>query len=102
MSSLEGNVKNLIISNSVAGAYLPYYWLDNPNVHWLLTPEKLPTPALPKRLHLIFYHRVPIYIVNSLLNTVYIVGGQWGTHSYSSSPKHNNEADYFRNGLLSL
>ena len=46
--------QNIIISNSVAGVYLPAYWLDNPNVHWLLKPVQMPTPALPSRLSLIF------------------------------------------------
>ena len=68
---------------------------------------QMSTPDIPKRLSIIFLwaefsQRAPIPIVNILINTVYIVGGLWGTHSYSDSPKNKKETDYFRNGLLSL
>ena len=98
---------NLISSNSVARAYLPEYSLANPNVHQLLTPGQLPTPALPKRHSLIFLweefsQRDPTPIVNPLLNKIFIVGGKWGTHSYSTPPKNNRGTDSFWNRLLSL
>ena len=89
------------------GVYLPVYWLYNPNVHRLLKPGHMPTPALPKRLSLIFLWEEfsqtdPIQIVNPLLDTVCIIGGRWCAHSYFYLPKNNKEADCFLNRLLSL
>ena len=106
-SSLKCKFRNLLSSNSLARAQLPAQWLANPNVHWLITPEKLPTPALPKRLSLIFIwaelsRRARIPIFNILLNTVCIVGGRQGTHSYLPLPKNYKEKVFFRSRLLSL
>ena len=105
-SSLKGKCQNLIISNSVAGEYLPAYWLSNPKLHWLLNPGQLTTTALPKRLYLIFIwqefsQRDPIPIFNPFLNIAFIIGERWVKQSYLASLK-NTETDYFRNGLLSL
>ena len=106
-SSPKCKVRNLKISNSVGCSYLPAYWLSNPKLHQLLTLGKLPTSALPKRLHLIFLweefpRRVPIPIVNILLDTVCIFVWIWIAHSYLDLPKNNKEKDFFRNRLLSL
>ena len=72
-----GKCLNLLSSNVVAGMYFPDWWLANQNLHWLLKPGHLPTPALPKRLSLIFLwaelsRRDPILIVNPLQYTVCI------------------------------
>ena len=61
----------------------------------------MPTPALPKRLSLIFLwaefsRRDAIPIVYSILKTVCIFGRKWGAHSYSTSPKYNKITDKFR------
>ena len=106
-SSLNGKFWNLISSNLVAGVNLPASWLDNRNVHRFLNLERLPTPALPKSISLIFLlaelsWRAPIPIVNPLLYTVCIFGGRWGEHSYLDTPKNNKETDWFWNRLLSL
>ena len=63
--------RNQLSSNSVAEMYLPDRWLENKDVLRLLKPGHLPTPALPKRISLIFlleefYQRAPIPIVNTL------------------------------------
>ena len=50
--SLKRKIQNLLISNSVAGAKLPYSELDNINVHPLLIPGNISTPELPKRISL--------------------------------------------------
>ena len=73
----EGKDQNLIISNSVAGAYLLDYWLESPNVHRLLIPGQLTNPALTNMPYLIFLwteisQRDPIPMVNPLLKIVYI------------------------------
>ena len=101
------NPQNLLSYYSVSGEKLPDSWLDNPNVHRLLMPVQLPTPALPNRLSLIFIwaelsQRAPIPIANPLLDTVCIVGGQWGAHYYSTSLDNNKETYCFRIRLLSL
>ena len=101
-SSPKGKGQNLISSNSVAGAQLPDCWLDNPNVHQLLNPGQLTTPALPKRFSVIFLwaelsQRAPISIINPPLKTVCIFGGRWDAHSYLDSPKNNKKTDNFRN-----
>ena len=93
---------NLISSNSVVGAQLLACWFANPKLHQFLKPGQLPTPALPKRLSLIFSQaNFPrgdsIPIVNTLLNTVRICGGKLGAHSYLASPKNNKETDNFGN-----
>ena len=103
--SPEGKGRNIISSNSVAIMYVSDCWLENKNVHWLLNPGHLPTPALHKRLSLIFLrrkfsHRSPIPIFNTIIYTVCIVGGRWGAHSYLALPE-----DYtidLKIGLLSL
>ena len=69
--SPKGKGQILLSSNSVAEMYLPASRLDNQNVHRLLKPVHLPTPALPKRISLIFLWeelswRDPITIVNPL------------------------------------
>ena len=86
---------------------IPEYWLENPNLHRLITTGKLTTLDLTKRLYLIFLwaelsRRATIPIPNPLLYTVYIVGGWQGAHSYSALLKNNKETDCFRNRLLSL
>ena len=98
----KGKGQKLINSNSVAGAQIPACWLASPNVHWLITLGQLNTPALPKRLSLIFLWaefslRSSIHIVTPLLNTVRIFGGRWDVHSYLSSPTYNKKTDNFRN-----
>ena len=55
MSSQKGKVRNLLSSNSVAGAKLPSSQLDNPNIQWLIIPGQLLTTALTKSLYLFFY-----------------------------------------------
>ena len=107
MSSPKGKFRNLISSNSVAGAQLSAYCLANTNVCRFLTPLQLPTPELPKRLSIIFLRkqfsqRGAIPMVNPLLNIVCIFGRRWDAHSYLSSPKNSKGIDYFQNGLLSL
>ena len=77
MISPKGKYRNLLGSNSVAEMYLPACWLANQNVHQLLNLAHLLTPALSKRLSLIFlrmelYLRDPIPIVNPLIYTVCI------------------------------
>ena len=105
--SPKGKVQNIISSNSVAGKYLPECWFANPNVHRLLNPGKQPTPALLNRLYQIFLlvelsWRDPIPIVNPLLKTVRIFGGQWDEHSYLVSPNNNKKKVTFVIGLFSL
>ena len=106
-SSPKVKGQNLIISNSVAGAYLPACWLANPNAHRLLIITQLPTPALPNRLSLIllleeFSWRSPVPIVNPLLKTVCVFVGKRGAQSYSDSPNDNKIPNNFRNWLLLL
>ena len=106
-SSPKGKGRNLISSNSLDRAQLTAYWLENQNVHRLLNPGQLPTHAVPKRLSLIFLltvfsQRDPIPIVNSIIDTVCIVGGRWVAHYYSPSPKNSKEIDCFQNRLLYL
>ena len=106
-SSSKGKCQKLISSNSVMRAYLSAYWLANPNTHWLLTLGKFPIFALIKRLSLIFiwvefFRKAPIPIFNPLLYTVCIVGGKWGAHSYSDSPKNNKETYFFWNRIIYL
>ena len=107
MSFPKGKGWNLISSNSVAGVYLPAYWLSNTDIHRLLNPGHLPTPALPQRLSLIFLwaefsQRAPIPIFNPLQDTVYIVRGIWSAHSYLALPKNNKGTYWFWNKLISL
>ena len=76
-SSPKGKFRNLLISNSVAEIYFPACWLANQNVHQLLNPGHLTTPALPKRLSLILLwaelsQKDPTPIVNPLQYTVCI------------------------------
>ena len=90
MSFPKGKGRNLISSNSVAGMYLPAYWLANQNVHWLLNIENLPTPALHKRISLIFLWEfspeglLPQYSIHSNIQSVFY-GGQWIAQSYLDS-----------------
>ena len=98
-------VRNLISSNSVAGAYILALLLANPNLHRLLKPVKLPTPVLLKRISLIFLwedfsQRDTIPIVNALLYKFYIFVVWWCAHSYLALLKNNKETDCFRNRLL--
>ena len=95
-SSPKGKGQNLISSNSLGEIYFPDCWLANPNIQRLLTLGHLTTPALPKRISIIFLweefsQRDTIHIVNPLLNTVRSFGGRCGTHSYSDSPKIKRE-----------
>ena len=67
--------------------------MANPKVHQFFIPRQLPTPALYKRLSLIFLwvkfsQRASIPIVNPLLKTVCTFGGRWCAHYYSASPKY--------------
>ena len=100
-SSPKGKDRNLISSNSVMGACFPAYQLANPNVHRLLTQVQLPTPALLKRIYLIFIwqelsQRAPILIFNPLLDIVYIVGGQWGVQYFCLCQKITSKHIAFR------
>ena len=105
--SPKGKGQNPISSNSVAGVYLPAYWLDNPHIQRFLNMWHLRTPELTERLSLIFLwyelpQRDPIPIVNPIPDTVYIFRGQWGAHSYLDSLKIYKGIDCFWNRLLSL
>ena len=106
-SPSKGKSWNLISSNSVADVYLLGYWLANPNVHRLLKTVHLSTPALPRRLSVIFLweelsQRALIPILNTLLDIICIVGGRWGAHSYLALLKNNRVTYLFWNRLLSL
>ena len=81
--SPKGKDQNLLISNSVSEIYLPDCRLYNQKVHRFLNPLHLPTPALTKRLSLIFLweefsRRAPIPIVNPLQYTVCICWSEMG------------------------
>ena len=107
MSSLKGKDRNLLSSNSVAGAQILACWSANPNVHWLLITVQLPTTELHKRLSIIFLwvkfpQRYPIHIFNPLLKTVCVFGGRWGAQYYSAPPEYNKTINNFRNWLSLL
>ena len=73
----KGKDRNLLSSNSEAEIYFPDCLLANQNLHRLLKRGHLPTPALPKRLSLIFLwaelsRNAPIPIVKPLQYTVCI------------------------------
>ena len=100
-SSPKGRGRNLLISNSVAGAKLPASWLANPNVHRLLIPVHLPTPVLPKRLSLSSYGRnflkwilyqYPIHSSNGKL-----FGVRLGAQYYSDSPDNKRMKNHCYN-----
>ena len=100
-SSLKYKGRNLISSNSVAGAQLSACWLANPNIHQLLNPGQITTPVIIMRLYIIFLwtessRRALIPIVNPPLKPFRIFGKQWGAHSYLDSPKNNKKKENFR------
>ena len=89
VSSLKGEGRNLLISNSVAGANLPDIWLDNPNVHRLLIMGHLPTPSLPYNNSLYSYGRnFPKGLMSQQSirsSNGKLFGGRFGDYLYSAS-----------------
>ena len=104
MRSPKGKGRKPIISNPVLGAQLQACLLANPTIHRFIIPGQLTSPALPKRLSLIFLlevlsQRSPITIVNPLLKTFCFFGGIWGAHYCLASPKYNKKTNNFQNQL---
>ena len=65
---------------------------------------QLPTPEIPKRPYLIFlwadfYRRDTIHIVNPILKTVFVIGGQCGAQYYLYSPMYEKMTNKIQNWL---
>ena len=106
-SSPKGKGRNLISSNSLLGAQLPACWLANPDVHRFLNPGQLTTPALPKRISVIFlwtefFQRYHIPIFNPLLKKFVFFEGDGAHTLICLHQKITRKEIIFLIGVLSL
>ena len=106
MSSLKGEGKNLLSSNSVAGKNLPASRLANPNVHWMIIPVHLSTHELPNRLSLSSYcHNFLEGIISQQSihsSNGKLFGGALGDHSYLDSPDNIIMTNHCHNCFYSV